>query len=454
MGADAVTTACFQAGKVHPMKTLPPPHVVIIGGGFAGLWATRALAKAPVHITLVDRGNYHLFQPLLYQVATAGLSAPDIAAPLRHILQRQRNVTVMMDEALAIDTARREVRLREQPPVGYDYLLVACGAAHAYFGHDDWERFAPGLKTLEDALHIRRRILSAFERAEAEDDVDARRALLSFAIVGGGPTGVELAGTLAEIARHTLKREFRRIDPTQARVLLLEAGPRVLSTFPPSLSEKARRQLEKLGVEVRTGTPVDDIDAEGVLLGDERIAARTVLWAAGVAASPLAQSLGVPLDRAGRVQVQPDLSLPGAPEVFVAGDLATLQQDGRPVPGVAPAAKQMGKHVAAAIRARIEGKPTAPFHYRDYGNLATIGRMAAVVHLGRLKLSGALAWWFWLLAHIFFLIGFRNRLAVMLDWTWSYWSYQRAARIILGRGHDDRGGATPPASGGSGADRR
>lgn len=433
MVADAVTTACFRAGKVHAMKTLPLAHVVIIGGGFAGLWATRALAQAPVRITLVDRGNYHLFQPLLYQVATAGLSAPDIAAPLRHILRRQDNVTVMMDEAVAIATAGREVRLRNHSSVGYDYLLVASGATHAYFGHDDWEPFAPGLKTLEDALLIRRRILSAFERAEAEDDVDARRALLTFAIVGGGPTGVELAGTLAEIARHTLKREFRRIDPTQARVLLLEAGPRVLSTFPPSLSEKARRQLQKLGVEVRTGTPVDAIDAEGVKLGEERIEARTVLWAAGVAASPLAQSLGVPLDRAGRVHVQPDLSLPGAPEVFVAGDLATLRQDGRPVPGVAPAAKQMGNHVAAAIRARIEGKPAAPFHYRDYGNLATIGRMAAVVHLGRLKLSGALAWWFWLLAHVFFLIGFRNRLVVMLNWTWAYWTYQRAARIILGK---------------------
>ena len=419
------------------MKTLSLPHVVVVGGGFAGLWATRALAKAPVRITLVDRGNYHLFQPLLYQVATAGLSAPDIAAPLRHILRRQRNVTVMMEEAVAIDTDKREVHLREHGPMGYDYLLVACGAAHAYFGHDEWERFAPGLKTLEDALHIRRRILSAFERAEATGDPEARHALLTFAIVGGGPTGVELAGTLAEIARHTLKREFRRIDPTQARVLLLEAGPHVLSTFPESLSAKAQRQLEKLGVEVRTGTPVNGIDGEGVLLGDERIEARTVLWAAGVAASPLATSLGVPLDRAGRVPVQPDLSAPGAPDVFVAGDLATLQQDGHPVPGVAPAAKQMGNHVAVAIRARIEGKPAPPFHYRDYGNLATIGRMAAVVHLGKLKLSGVLAWWFWLLAHIFFLIGFRNRLAVMLDWTWAYWSYQRAARIILGRKGDD-----------------
>jgi NADH:ubiquinone reductase (H+-translocating) len=413
-----------------PGKTLP--HVVVIGGGFAGLWATRALASAPVSITLVDRGNHHLFQPLLYQVATAGLSAPDIAAPLRHILRRQRNVTVLMESVAAIDTEARAVRLDRGEALAYDFLLLASGATHAYFGHDEWARHAPGLKTLDDALHIRRRILSAFERAEVEDDAVAKRALLTFAIVGGGPTGVELAGTLAEIARHTLKREFRRIDPREARVLLLEAGPRVLSTFPESLSAKSRQQLEKLGVEVRTGTPVNAIDADGVLLGETRIPARTVLWAAGVAASPLARTLGVPLDRAGRVLVLPDLTVPGAPDVFVAGDLASVQQDGTPVPGVAPAAKQMGSHVAAAIRARLNARPIAPFRYRDFGNLATIGRMAAVVHLGKLKLSGALAWWFWLVAHIFFLIGFRNRLVVMLNWTWAYWSYQRAARIILG----------------------
>ncbi|WP_226469536.1 NAD(P)/FAD-dependent oxidoreductase [Luteimonas panaciterrae] len=412
----------------------PAPHIVVIGGGFAGLWATRALAGDDVRITLVDRGNHHLFQPLLYQVATAGLSAPDIAAPLRHILRRQRNVTVLMDEVTGIDTGARQVQMRDGDPLSYDYLLVGTGATHAYFGHDDWATHAPGLKTLDDALLIRRRVLSAFERAEAEPDPAARRALLTFAIVGGGPTGVELAGTLAEIARHTLKREFRRIDPGETRVMLLEAGPRVLSSFPESLSAKARKQLEKLGVEVRTGTPVGAIDGEGVQLGEERIAARTVLWAAGVAASPLARALDVPLDRAGRVPVQPDLSVPGLPDVFVAGDLASVQQDGKPVPGVAPAAKQMGAHVAKVIRARITRRETPAFRYRDFGNLATIGRNKAIVELHGLRFSGYPAWLFWLTIHIFFLIGFRNRLIVMLNWTWAYWSYQRAARIILGRG--------------------
>lgn len=412
------------------------PHVVIVGGGFAGLWAARGLASAAVRITLLDRGNHHLFQPLLYQVATAGLSAPDIAAPLRHILRRQRNVTVLMETVTGIDPTAREVRVERGNPVPYDFLLIASGATHAYFGHDDWATHAPGLKTLDDALKIRRRILSAFEQAESEADPAARLALLTFAIVGGGPTGVELAGTLAEIARHTLDREFRRIDPAQARVLLLEAGPRVLSSFPEDLSAKARAQLEALGVEVRTGRPVAAIDAGGVNVDGERIAARTVLWAAGVAASPLARSLGVPLDRAGRVPVEPDLTVAGLQGVFVAGDLAAVVQDGEPVPGVAPAAKQMGRHVAATIRARLAGTPAAPFRYRDHGNLATIGRMAAVVHLGRFRFSGAPAWWFWLTAHIFFLIGFRNRLVVMLNWTWAYWSYQRAARIIPGEARD------------------
>ena len=428
---------------MQPQKT-NTPHVVIVGGGFAGLWATRALKSAPVRITLVDRCNHHLFQPLLYQVATAGLSAPDIAAPLRHILRRQRNVEVRLAEVRAIEADAKRIRLDDGSVLGFDYLLLASGATHAYFGHDDWAAHAPGLKTLDDALHLRRRLLLAFERAEAEPDPARRSAWLSFAIVGGGPTGVELAGTLAEIARHTLRNEFRNIDPSEARVRLLEAGPRVLASFPERLSERARRQLEALGVEVATGTPVTAIDGEGYRLGDAFVPARTVVWAAGVAASKLAASLGVPLDRAGRVPVAADLGVPGKPGVFVAGDLATLQQNGKPVPGVAPAAKQMGHHVARAIRARIAGKAAPAFRYRDYGNLATIGRMAAVVDFGRLQLSGAVAWWFWLVAHVFFLIGFRNRLVVLLNWTWAYWSYQRAARIILGDDDDDRDARAPP----------
>nr|WP_295376962.1 NAD(P)/FAD-dependent oxidoreductase [Pseudoxanthomonas sp.] len=410
----------------------PRPHVVIVGGGFAGLWAARALARAPVRITLIDRRNHHLFQPLLYQVATAGLSAPDIAAPLRHILRRQANVEVRLAEVTAVDASSRQLRLGDTSVLDYDYLLLATGATHAYFGHDEWAQHAPGLKTLDDALRLRRHLLVAFERAEAEPDPARRAAWLNFAIVGGGPTGVELAGTLAEIARHTLKNEFRNIDPGEARVRLIEAGPRVLASFPEDLSGRARRQLEKLGVEVSTGVPVTAISDAGYQLGDSFVPARTVVWAAGVAASPLARSLGVPLDRAGRVIVQADLSVPGHPEIFVGGDLASVQSDGRPVPGVAPAAKQMGRHIAAAIRSRLAGKPATPFRYKDFGNLATIGRMAAVVHLGRLKLSGLLAWWFWLAAHVFFLIGFRNRLVVLLNWAWAYWSYQRGARIIFG----------------------
>ncbi|WP_254460243.1 NAD(P)/FAD-dependent oxidoreductase [Xanthomonas sacchari] len=410
------------------------PHLIVVGGGFAGLWATRALAKTPLRITLIDRRNHHLFQPLLYQVATAGLSAPDIAAPLRQILRRQDNVEVRLGEVVHVDKQARQVRLADGHVLDYDYLLIATGATHAYFGHDDWAAHAPGLKTLDDALQLRRHLLLAFERAEAETDPAARAAWLSFAIVGGGPTGVELAGTLAEIARHTLKHEFRRIDPAEARVRLIEAGPRVLSSFPERLSAKAQQQLEKLGVEVLTGVPVADIDASGYRLGSTFVPARTVVWAAGVAASPLAKTLQTPLDRSGRVQVQPDLSVPGHPELFVAGDLAAVQQaDGRPVPGVAPAAKQMGRHVAETLRRRLRGdSASVPFRYADYGNLATIGRMAAIVHLGRLQLSGVLAWWFWLAAHVFFLIGFRNRVVVLLNWAWAYWSYQRAARIILG----------------------
>jgi len=417
-------------------------RVAIVGGGFAGLWAARALASAPVEIVLVDRGNHHLFQPLLYQVATAGLSAPDIAAPLRHILRKQGNVEVRMATVTGIDAGAKRIVLHDGTSLDFDSLLLASGATHAYFGNDHWAAHAPGLKTLDDALDLRRKLLLAFERAEAATDPAEREAWLHFAIVGGGPTGVELAGTLAEIARHTLKDEFRHIDPASARVRLVEAGPRVLAAFPEALSGQAKRQLEKLGVDVSLGIPVKDITADGYVLGEAFVPAKTVVWAAGVAASPLGALLGAPLDRAGRVLVQPDLSVAGHPDVFVAGDLASLAQaDGKPVPGVAPAAKQMGRYVARVIRARLAGAAPPPFAYKDYGNLATIGRMAAVVDLGKLRFSGLLAWWFWLTAHVFFLIGFRNRVVVLLNWWWAYWSYQRAARIILG---DDR--EPPPAA--------
>ena len=411
-------------------------HVVIIGGGFGGLWAARGLASAPVRITLVDRSNHHLFQPLLYQVATAGLSAPDISAPLRHILRDQENIAVRLGNVTHIDVAARRVDVEGSAALHYDTLIVATGATHAYFGNDAWAPHAPGLKTLPDALHIRQRILLAFERAEIAATEEERQACLHFAIVGAGPTGVELAGTLAEIARHTLAREFRHIDPRSATVRLIEAGPRVLATFPPELSAKAARHLADLGVEVVCGSPVTRIDERGYELAGARIGCRTILWAAGVAASPLGASLPGPRDRAGRVLVGPDLSVANHPEVFVVGDLASLQQDGKPVPGIAPAAKQMGTHVARVIRRGLTGPaPREPFRYIDYGNLATIGRMAAVVDLRGMKFSGLLAWWFWLAAHVFFLIGFRNRFVVLVNWAFSYWTYQRSARIML----DDSG---------------
>ena len=406
------------------------PHVVIVGGGFAGLRAARALRRAPVDVTLLDRRNHHVFQPLLYQVATAGLSAPEIAAPLRSVLRRQPNVAVLMAEVVSVDVSRRVVVLSDGE-MPYDYLILATGATHSYFGHDAWARHAPGLKSIEDALEIRRRLFVAFERAERETDASARRVWLTFLVVGGGPTGVELAGTVAEIARHTLAREFRRIDPSQARVVLLEGTDRVLPPYPPGLSQKARQQLEGLGVEVRTSALVTGVDEGGVWLGAERLAARTVLWAAGVAASPVGRSLGAAVDRAGRVQVEKDLTLPGKPEVFVAGDLALFEQDGRPVPGVAPAAMQMGRHAARNVRRSLAGQPLLPFRYVDKGSLATIGRRAAVADFGRIRLWGFPAWMAWLSIHIFFLIGFRNRLVVLLDWARAYVSYQRSARLIL-----------------------
>jgi len=376
---------------------------------------------------VIDRTNHHLFQPLLYQVATAGLSAPAIAAPIRHILRRQRNTVVLMGEVNDIDPAAKKVRLDDGGELAYDYLVVAPGSTHSYFGNDAWAPYAPGLKTLEDALEIRARILLAYERAERETDAAKRAAWLTFVVVGAGATGVELAGTLAEIARHTLRGEFRRFDPHKSRVVLVEGADRVLLPYPPDLSEKALHQLERLGVTVWLGKRVTGLDAEGVTLGPERIAAKTVIWAAGVASSPLGRSLGVPLDRAGRVPVEADLSVPGHPEIFVIGDLAAVPD----VPGIAPAAKQMGRLAGSNILRSLQGKDRKPFRYRDYGQLATIGRSAAVAMIGKLKLSGFPAWFVWLTAHIYFLINFRNRLVVMFDLAAAYWTFQRYARIVM-----------------------
>jgi NADH:quinone reductase (non-electrogenic) len=406
---------------------MPHPRVVILGCGFGGLWAAQALRKAPVDVTVIDRTNHHLFTPLLYQVATAGLSAPAIAAPIRHILARQRNVTVLMGDVQSIDAARRAVVMEDGSEIAYDYLIVATGSMHSYFGNDAWAPYAPGLKTLQDALEIRARILLAFERAERESDPAKRAAWLTFVVIGAGATGVELAGTLAEIARHTLRGEFRRFDPRTARVVLVEGSDRVLPPYPQDLSEKALHQLERLGVTVWLGKRVTGVDIDGVTMGSERLIAKTVIWAAGVASSPLGQSLGAPLDRAGRVQVAADLSVPGYPEIFVAGDLAAVQG----VPGIAPAAKQMGRHAALNLKNSLKGEPREAFRYRDYGQLATIGRKAAVAMIGKVKLSGFIAWFVWLVAHIYFLINFRNRLVVMFDLAAAYWTFQRYARIVI-----------------------
>lgn len=383
---------------------------------------------------MVDRTNHHLFQPLLYQVATAGLSAPAVAAPIRHILADQDNATVIYGNVDRVDTARRSVILHGGDEIAYDRLIVATGATNSYFGHDEWAAHAPSLKTLEDAYEIRRRVLLAYEHAERETDPAKRADWLTFVVIGGGATGVELAGAFAEIARHTLHGEFRRFDPRNARVVLVEGTDRVLPGYPRSLSEKARRQLERLGVTVWLGRMVSGIDAGGVQLGADRLAARTVVWAAGVAASPLGASLGVPLDRAGRVIVGEDLAVPGYPEVAVIGDLAALPWHAPAVPGIAPAAKQMGRHVARNIVASLRGKPLSPFRYKDVGMLATIGRNAAVAVLGKLHFSGYPAWLLWLLAHIYFLIGFRNRIVVLIDWAWAYWTFERNARIVIGNG--------------------
>jgi NADH dehydrogenase len=410
---------------------------VIVGGGFAGLNAARRLGGvAGCEVTLLDRSNHHLFQPLLYQVATAGLSPADIASPIRRIVHKQRNTRVLLDEVTGVDLGARRVALA-RGSLAYDHLVLATGATHSYFGREQWERHAPGLKNLEDALEIRRRMLLAFEQAERETDRDAVRQWLTFVVIGGGPTGVEMAGAFAEIARHTLARDFRSIDPRMARVILVEAGPRLLAAYPEDLSDKAKAQLEDLGVQVWTGAAVTGVDENGVQAGSDRIAARTIVWAAGVKASPLGRALGAPVDKAGRVRVAPDLTVPGHPEVLVVGDLASLEQDGEPVPGVAPAAIQMGDHAATNVRRAVRGEPLAPFRYRDKGSLATIGRSRAVGIVGRLHLSGFVAWATWLFVHIFFLIGFRNRFVVLFTWLWAYLTWQRSARLIVGYGREE-----------------
>jgi NADH:ubiquinone reductase (H+-translocating) len=415
------------------------PKVVIIGGGFGGLYAARAFRGQPVDVTLIDRRNHHVFQPLLYQVAMAALSPGDIASPIRSILRRQTNVEVLLGEVERIDPPRRLVHLCDGDEIDYDFLIVAAGATHAYFGHDDWQRYAPGLKTLEDGLEIRRRVLVAFERAEREKDEVRRQALLTFAIVGAGPTGVELAGALAEISRQSLARDFRHIDPGSAKIVLIEGGPVVLATFPDPLRTAARRDLERLGVDVRTNTIVTGIAPGLVEAGEWQLRAETVIWAAGVAASPLGRTLGAPIDRSGRVLVNPDLTIPEHPEVFVIGDLASLNgADGHPLPGVAQVAMQMGAHAARNIRRAIDRQPLRPFHYRDYGNMATIGRASAVADLHWTQLKGFIGWLAWLFIHLVKLIGFRNRIVVLTEWAWAYLSYQRAVRLITGGDSTER----------------
>jgi NADH dehydrogenase len=406
------------------------PHVVIVGAGFGGLQAARALRHVPVQVTVIDRSNHHLFQPLLYQVATADLSPADIAAPIRSMLKHQKNTSVILAEVTGADVQGQRVLMHERL-VPYDYLILATGARHSYFGHDAWEPFAPGLKSIDDAAVLRRKILLAFEAAEIEPDPEQRQALLTFVLVGGGPTGVEMAGAIAELAHKTLASDFRQIDPKATRIVLVEAVSRILLAFPESLAHKAERALTCLGVEVRTNSPVEAIDREGVVIAGNRLSARTVIWTAGVAASRAGQWLGAEVDRAGRVKVGSDLSLPGYPNVFVIGDTASLSQKGKPLPGVAPVAMQEGRYVAQVIAQRVAGKKgVPPFRYRSHGNLATVGRSFAVVESGPLHLTGFLAWVMWLVVHIFYLIGFRNRLLVMLQWGWEYLTRQRSARLI------------------------
>jgi NADH dehydrogenase len=414
------------------------PRIVIVGAGFGGLWAASALARAPAQVTVIDEHNYHLFQPLLYQVATAGLSPADIAAPIRGILSRQRNAHVVLGQVVGVDKERRVVRLHDRE-VPYDWLVVASGARHAYFGHEEWAAFAPGLKNIDDATRLRRKILTALERAEQEPDARERQRLMTFVVVGGGATGVETAGAIAELVKVALARDFRAINPAMSRIILIEAGPRVLLSFAANLSAAAQRALERLGVEVRLGQPVTRCDEAGVMLGEERVACGVTIWAAGVMASPAAQWLRAEHDRAGRVLVDGDLSLPGDRRIFVIGDTASVRDEaGKSLPGVATVAKQEGKYVARLLLARLSGKPAPPpFHYRDYGELATVGRNFAVVDFRWLKLKGKIAWFVWSVAHIYFLIGFRNRLVVAMDWIWAYLTFQRGARLITASDTDE-----------------
>jgi NADH dehydrogenase len=414
------------------------PRIVIVGAGFGGLYAARALKHAEADITVLDRTNHHLFQPLLYQAATATLAATDITAPIRWLLRKQRNTTVLMTSVIGVDPAQRLVHTERDGDFPYDFLILATGARHAYFGHPEWEQFAPGLKSIGDAMELRRRILTAFERAELAADEVERTTWLTFVLVGGGPTGVELAGMITAVARHKIPEEFRRSNPALARVLLLEGGPRVLPAYPPHLSERARLDLINLGVEVRTGALVTKVEEGAVWIGDEMVRAHTVIWAAGNAASPVAKTLGVPLDRAGRVKVNPDLSIPGHPELFVVGDLAETTTDGKPVPAVAPAAMQMGRRAAHNIMRTLQQRDRKPFHYRNKGDLATIGRHRAIADFGLFTVSGFLAWWLWLFVHIMYLAGYRNRLSVLIEWGYSYFTYERGARLIMGRDRPDR----------------
>jgi NADH dehydrogenase len=409
------------------------PKVVIIGGGFGGLYAARALRNAAVDVTVIDRTNHHLFQPLLYQVATATLAPTDITAPIRWLLRKQSNTRVLLAEVTAIDVATRTITCDDAPLLRYDYLIVASGSRHSYFGHADWEKVAPGLKSIDDAIVIRQRFLLAFERAEKARTAEERQRLMTFVVIGGGPTGAELAGMLPLIARRALPSEFRDSDPSSARVILLEGGPRVLPTFSESLSGRAQRELEELGVEVRTNSIVTRVERGHVWIGDESIETETIFWAAGNESSPLGRDLGAPLDRAGRVRVNPDLSVPGHPEVFVVGDLAEMFTDGKRVPGVAPAAMQSGPHAAHNIIRLIEGRTTRPFRYRNKGDLATIGRHRAIAQFPSLEVWGKPAWWLWLFIHIMYLAGFRNRLSVLIEWAYSYFTYQRGARLITRR---------------------